>query len=516
MTRTIWMIFTAACFTASGLIAAGDHIEPVAITMWGPEAELFVEFPPLQLNEKSRFAIHLTDIRDPQRYLPVAAGKVTVRLDFENAEPIAFSTSKLRIPGIFGITVVPKSSGPCRLRIFLQSANVNDTFEIKTRVHSSGESFEEREEPAVPGTEVPFLKEQQWQIPFATAVATERSLRDTLSVLGDVRPRGGGEVRLHPPRAGTLEIPKASEWPVVGMNVTAGEILAVVVPAASMDLDSAQAESEARQAKVELDFARRQIERAERLVAQGAIPKHDLEEARKAMKLSESRVTATRRRLAYLQARQEGTTRGGRQGGEVFHIRAPIAGTLVEVKSVPGEQVDVENHVFTLIDLSSVWIVGRVFEPDIATAREAQHATFRFLGHNGPMTLEALGGQLIRVGDVIDGKTRTVPVVFKVGNQDRRLKIGQFVEIDIETASIGTSVTVPEAAIYDDGGRDIVFVQAGGESFRKRRVQTGIRQRGFVQILSGLSDGERVVTQGGYEVYLQSVSKTIPEHGHAH
>jgi multidrug efflux pump subunit AcrA (membrane-fusion protein) len=78
------------------------------------------------------------------------------------------------------------------------------------------------------------------------------------------------------------------------------------------------------------------------------------------------------------------------------------------------------------------------------------------------------------------------------------------------------ALAVPESAIIDDGGQPAVFVMAGGESFWKRRVRLGVRSGGYAQVLEGLSEGDRVVSRGAYEIKLASASGVIPAHGHQH
>lgn len=76
---------------------------------------------------------------------------------------------------------------------------------------------------------------------------------------------------------------------------------------------------------------------------------------------------------------------------------------------------------------------------------------------------------------------------------------------------------MPETALIDDNGQNEVFVQSGGESFQRRVLKLGMRDRGYVQVISGLNEGERVVTKGAYLVFLASSSPAqLGAHGHAH
>jgi multidrug efflux pump subunit AcrA (membrane-fusion protein) len=103
-----------------------------------------------------------------------------------------------------------------------------------------------------------------------------------------------------------------------------------------------------------------------------------------------------------------------------------------------------------------------------------------------------------------------------VPNPDGRLRIGMSLHVYVETARAEESLVVPTSALVEEDARTVAFVQLGGEIFDKRDLILGIRDGPFVQVLSGLSEGERVVTKGAYAVRLSSVSTTIPAHGHSH
>ena len=86
----------------------------------------------------------------------------------------------------------------------------------------------------------------------------------------------------------------------------------------------------------------------------------------------------------------------------------------------------------------------------------------------------------------------------------------------VETAHVTEALAVPASALVDEDGRAVAFVHVAGETFQKRDLTLGIQDGTFVQVLAGLSAGERVVTRGAYAIRLASVSTTIPAHGHAH
>ena len=95
-------------------------------------------------------------------------------------------------------------------------------------------------------------------------------------------------------------------------------------------------------------------------------------------------------------------------------------------------------------------------------------------------------------------------------------EIGQSVELRLFVGQAQSGPAIPESAVVDDGGRPVVFVQLGGESFERRPVQLGSREHGYVHVLEGVAPGERIVHRGAYLVRLAAMSTTIPAHGHVH
>jgi membrane fusion protein, heavy metal efflux system len=109
-----------------------------------------------------------------------------------------------------------------------------------------------------------------------------------------------------------------------------------------------------------------------------------------------------------------------------------------------------------------------------------------------------------------------VPLIYEMANSTNALRVGQSVNLHVETARAEDTLAIPDAAIVEEDGRPIAFVQVAGETFEKRDLTLGIRDGTWVQVLSGVAAGERVVIKGAYAVRLASVSSAIPAHGHAH
>jgi membrane fusion protein, heavy metal efflux system len=475
-----------------------EAAEPLKATVWTRGGELYLEYPALVLGRKERFAIHLTRLTD---FKAVKTAACDVRLGAE-----VFPCDPSTHPGIFGANVEPKAVGDARLSIVVHGKDLNETFDVGTvKVAPDGASAEK---PAEPKEEtIAFSKEQQWALDFGTQLAAEQSLRDTLRVAAETLPRTGGEVAVIAPAAGRLMVEKTF---AVGTPIEKGSELAAILPPVGATTDLASLQLAEAEAKVSLEQAERDRGRAERLLAVGAVPARRAEEARTAEAMAQARFQAAETRLAQFDATRSGD--GADTGVKRFVVRAPISGILAESVAVSGANTDLGKILFRIVDIDTIFVSGVVPESEYSKLRDLSGAEIEM-----PDTgLTRPAGRLVAVGRLVDPETRTVPVTYETDNRDHRLAINQTVFLRLFLTPMGKAPAVPEAAIIDDAGRPVVFVQRGGETFVRRPVKLGIRNHGIVQVLEGVNVGDRVVTKGAYLIRLSTMSSAVPAHGHVH
>ena len=353
---------------------------------------------------------------------------------------------------------------------------------------------------------IAFLKEQQWALDFATEPVGERTERSSFDVPGEVQLRTGGQSEVTAPIDGRLADAAAV---IVGRPVTRGQVLAQIAPPVSAPSDRTALEVAKTETENSLAFARRDRERAQRLVDAGAAPARRLEEARLNESTIEIRLKAADARLA-----QYESSRGAESDGvsRLFAVRAPISGTIIEARGISGSNVRAGDVLFRIIDTESVYVSANVPEAELVRLRQVTGA--ELLTPNVPAA-KPLGRQ-ISVGRMIDPQSRTVPVLYEMNNADRQLVVGQAVQIRLFTSANTKAPAIRESAIVDDAGRPVVFVQLAGEAFARRPVTLGNRQGEYIQVATGVQPGERVVTKGAYLIRLSSMSSQIPAHGHVH
>jgi Cu(I)/Ag(I) efflux system membrane fusion protein len=180
-------------------------------------------------------------------------------------------------------------------------------------------------------------------------------------------------------------------------------------------------------------------------------------------------------------------------------LYSPAAGYVTERKAYPQLKVMPNTDLYTIVDLSRVWIMADVFESDAPNVR---------VDGTARVSLQALPGRTFAahvnyIQPGVDAMTRTLKVRLDMDNPSAALKPDMYADVEFQV-SLGTKLTVPAEAVLDSGERKTVFVDRGNGYFEPRQVTTGERADGRIQILSGLRGGERVVTSGNFLIDSES------------
>lgn len=180
-------------------------------------------------------------------------------------------------------------------------------------------------------------------------------------------------------------------------------------------------------------------------------------------------------------------------------IRCPTTGVVLEKNIVSGQYVSPDQSLFVVADLSRVWVIADVYERDLAHVKTGQTVHMRTSAYPG----ESFEGRVEFIYPALSEETRTLKVRIEFANSDRRLKPGQYAEIDLEGS--GPSVlSVPAEAVMDEGKRQYAFVVHEGVHFEPRPLQLGKRSDDYVEVLSGLSEGDVVVTSANFLIDAES------------
>ncbi len=471
------------------------------VTHFTDRTELFVEFPRLVVGEKSAFAAHLTTLAD---FRALGAGKVTLRLTGGGQPDETFSVDSASQPGIFRPEAAPKHAGERDLSIEVVTPEFSVTHELGPfTVYPDRKAADA--EPAPHDDEgIVFTKEQQWKVDFATAEVVTRPIRSAVNATGVLRARPDGEALLTAVAAGQVQ--PAGAFPRLGQPVKQGQLLAYLVPRLGGDTDLAGLRAAADKARVEHELARQERARMEGLYKDEAVPEKRVLAARAAEASARAELNAAQQRLGQV---------SGAGGG--IPLRAPVSGTLADVRVAPGAFAAEGASLFHIVDRSRLWLELRVPESDAARLAQPTGAAFRVAGMDTSVDIVAgRNGKLVAVGGVVDATTRTVPVMFEFAPGALALPIGMAVQAQVFAGGARDAVAIPASSVLDEGGMSVVFVMTGGESFERRQVRLGARDGDWVEVLDGLTPGSRVVSRGAYLVKLAATGTAQIGHGHAH
>ncbi|QPK61650.1 efflux RND transporter periplasmic adaptor subunit [Methylomonas sp. LL1] len=480
--------------------------EALAYTDYTENSELFVEFKVLVVGEASSFAAHLTKLAD---FKALTEGKVIVTLSGGGQADENFEAGPSENPGIFRPVVKPVHAGERQVSVTVQTPKLNSVHRLgPVQVYPDLQSAPKAKEEAKAPGEISFLKEQQWQVAFATSVVQRKTLRASLPATGVLHAPSNAETTLTAPSAGIVIFPE--QMPVVGHEVARGQLLASIVPRLAERGDMASLSEEARKTQLRHDLAHKEHDRAKMLLDSGVMAERQTLTAQTTHELTHAEMEAAQKRLN--QYRQPAGA-----SGSAIPLKAPLAGIIAQSFVSNGRYVESGEKLFQVVDRNRLWLEARVPEADSAQLTQISGAAFKVDGFDEIFEINpGENGRLVSLATVIDPVHRTLPVIFELDRPDPRLPLESFARVRLFTGQATEALAVPESALVDDNGLSVAFVQTGGESFERRLIKLGVRDAGFVEVKDGLAPTDRVVSQGAYLVYLAATAPGAAVHGHVH
>ena len=184
---------------------------------------------------------------------------------------------------------------------------------------------------------------------------------------------------------------------------------------------------------------------------------------------------------------------------EQLTVRAPASGYVIEKTIVDGAAVKAGDRVFRIAGLDRVWVEADVFEPELARIARGQAASITLGGLPG----KTFDGKVSFVYPYLDPSTRTGRVRIELANRERELRPDMYADVTFHLA-LGARLQIPTSAILYTGARKIVLVDLGGGRIAPRDVQLGALGRDRAEVISGLADGDAVVTAGNFLIAAES------------
>ncbi|MEX2264473.1 MAG: efflux RND transporter periplasmic adaptor subunit [Bryobacteraceae bacterium] len=349
--------------------------------------------------------------------------------------------------------------------------------------------------------------EAQKHVGLQVAPAAFTQLAEYLQVTGTVQPVDSRVSSVRPLARGRLHDVLVR----VGDRVQSGQALARFdnIEAGGLASQLAAARGELHRLKIQLGVQTRQTERQRRLADIGATPRKDYEQTLAEQQGREENVRSQESVVAGIAAQLKRLGGAEVSFGAPFitAIRSPFAGVVTKVNAAPGEVADSEDEIFTVADLSRVWVQAEVYEKDLGRIRIGQIAFITVDTYPD----RRFGGKVTYMSDVLDPQTRTAKVRCEVVNRGTPLKIDMFATVQLPTTFRRQAVAVPADAVQQIEDKAVVFVQSEATKFETREVGVGKVVEGLREITSGLRPGEPVVVQGAFHLKSIVVGRELGE-----
>ncbi|QNI35840.1 efflux RND transporter periplasmic adaptor subunit [Edaphobacter albus] len=346
---------------------------------------------------------------------------------------------------------------------------------------------------------VEMMTPAQQHIGLLTVPAELTQLKEYFRVTGTVQPIDSRVGEVGPLARGRI----IEVYARVGDRAQAGQILATFdnVEAGELIAQEQSAHADLERLKAQLIPATRQTERSRRLADVGAGAEKDYESSKAEQASVEANIRSQQAMIDSIRLRLRRFGVSDEQGRGSFKtaLKAPFAGVVTKAMASPGDVVDAGRPVFTVADLSHVWVQAEVYEKDLGRIRIGQDAFITV----DTYPRENFVGRVAYVSDVLDPQTRTARVRCEVNNGDMRLKTDMFVNIELPTNFSKQAIAVTSSALQQVEGKNVVFVRRSPTQFEKREVERGVTVRDMTEIVSGLKAGEPIVTQGAF--HLKSI-----------
>ena len=228
------------------------------------------------------------------------------------------------------------------------------------------------------------------------------------------------------------------------------------------------------------------------LQAKDALASSSLQEIRLG---SASLLDTTRRRLSLwdISEAQIDELQRTRQPKKSLTIFSPIGGFVIKKEAFQGMKVMPDKELYTITDLSTVWVNSDIYEFELPHVRVGQEAKITLSYFPG----QIFAGRVSWISPVLDEKTRTVKVRLEFSNHDYKLKPEMYANVEINVDA-GKGVAVPDEAVLDSGLRKVVFIDKGQGRFEPREVKLGGKFDSYYEVLSGLSSGERILASASF------------------
>lgn len=470
-----------------------EEEEKALLTAYNDEYELYAESDFLIANQPCNILAHITQLIDFKPYNNKIADAYLV-IGGKKAKASVETSST---PGIFHIVVTPPAAGSGELVITLPVADSTSQLHCEIQVCANEETADEYAESTHvhSASAISFSKEQSWKTDFATAFPSQQPFGQVIPVVAQVQTAPGNEMMVVAQSSGIVSYVAQNLFE--GKEVTKGTSLVAIH---SENLIDDNLTVRLNEAKNNYESAKDNYERAKSLINNKIVSEREYIELKNAYENS---------KLIY-ENLQKNVSKNGST------VTAPMSGFVQQIFVQNGEFVTVGQSIMMISQTQNVVIKADVpqrygsvlpFIKDVTVEDPVSHKVY---------DSKELDCKILSYGKSVSSNSFMLPVSLQVNNIGA-FTAGGFVKIWLKATTNEQALLLPKSALIEEQGNFFVFEQLTPELFEKREVKIGATDGKMVEILSGITQEQRIVVRGAIMVNLSKASGALDPHaGHVH
>lgn len=467
-------------------------LEALAYTLYTDKSELFVEFKPLVVGNECRFAAHFTALGE--NFKALTEGNITLTVDV-NGKQVSVTATEPQVPGIFRLRLTPNMAGIAKLTFDIKTKTFTDQIIIDSvKVYADEKTALAEQPEEAGGSDITYLKEQAWKVEFANAPVTKTSFSNIIKTNGQILSAPGDEMIVTAKASGIVLF--SGNKTIIGSEVNAGTNLFTITGG---DLAEGNIDANYKEAKANYEKAKADYDRATELVKDKIVSQKDFLQTKLDFENAQTVFNAIAKNYS--------------ANGQA--VSANMNGFVKNIFVTEGQFVEAGTPLATISKNKKLILQANVSQKYFNNLSAITSANFRTTESETVYSTAQLNGKIISYGKSASANSPFIPVTFEIDNTGNLIP-GSVVEVYLKSFPIPDALAIPVSSLIEEQGNFFVYVQTEGESFQKREVKLGASDGINVQLLSGVEEGERVVTKGAYQIKLSTAAGTLPAHGHEH
>lgn len=469
-------------------------LEPLSFTIYTGQTEFFLDFKPMIVGLETRFAAHFTVLGE--LFSALNEGSVTLTMT-DGSTTQSITAEKPETPGIFRLRLTPEKAGVFKLVFEIKTLQYTDKIVLEN-IHvypDEKTALAEQVVAAAGANDINYTKEQAWRVEFANAPARVQPFNEVVRTSGQILSAPGDEAVLTAQISGIVTF--LGKNLVSGSNVGSGTALFSVK---SNEVVQSNLGAAVQQAERDLATAKQQFERSAELVQDKLVSQKDFLEAKLRYENAQTQLANLSVSKNFNQNRQR--------------VSAPISGFLKNILVENGQFVQAGQALATVSRNKKILLRADVSQKYFPKLASFSSANFKTSNDGQVFNTRQLNGRVVSFGKSAEMGSPFLPLHFELDNVGGFVP-GSVVEVFLQSGA-KPALVIPSSALMEEQGNFYAYVQVAGETFQKRELKIGASDGLLVQVLSGIIEGERVVTKGAYQIKLATASGAMPEHGHEH